>query len=267
MDDAQKTVLSSSKDPLELLRVSLALARSARSDDLRALQAWLTREEFLDRLDSAAEYAEAGRGRLRIKAVIDALAASRVPAAGELLLVLTVSPAYNAVLVRTDLLITACAGIRPPPAGLIKFWDDHCKPLDGFTPLTINALVANGTPPAIELLERKFADPGHGDDVKRDWMHEAILPHRNDVELLRGCRRLLARGLPATLRPELVATLFEYRPDEWYPEHGVKRPPPRDALPADTRHLLREIAEYALDHVSLEPELRAKVEAAREAMK
>lgn len=267
MDETQKTILSTSHDPLELLRVSLALARSARADDLRALQPWLTQAEFLNRLDSPEEYAEAGRGRLRIKAVIEALAGNRAPAAGELLLALTMSPAYNAVLVRTDLLITACASIRPPPAGLIKFWDAHCKPFDGFTPLTIDALVVNGAVPAIELLERKFADPGHGEDVKRDWMHESILPHRHDVELLRGCRRLLARGLPADLRPALVETLFDYRPDDWYREHGVKRPPPRAALPADARQALRETAKYSLDNVPLEPELRGKVELALVALK
>src|SRR5205823_1816263 len=144
--------------------------------------------------------------------------------AAQTLVNLTQSPGYNAVLVRTDLLITACAGVRPPPAPLLKFWDNHCRPMDGFTPLTIVALVVNGTVPAIDLLERKFADPTHGDDVKGDWMHNAVLPHRDDVELLRGCQRLVRHRLPKHLRPALVETLFDYRPDDWYPENFMKKP-------------------------------------------
>jgi hypothetical protein len=262
MDEAQKNVLSTSKDPLELLRVSLALARSSRPEDHRDLQPWLIREEFLARLDSEDEYAEAGRGRLRIKAVVDALANNQSRSAGDLLLALTQSPSFNAVLVRTDMLIAACAGIRPPPAPLLKFWDDHCRPMDSFTPLTIDALVVNGTAPAIELLERKFADPTHGNDVKCDWMHNSILPHQNDVELLRGCRRLLAQGLPVALRPALVEAIFDYRPDDWYPEHLIKKPPPRASASADAKRELREIAEYSLTQVPLGPELREKVKLA-----
>lgn len=79
----------------------------------------------------------------------------------------------------------------------------------------------------MQLLEKKFADPAHAAEAKLDWMHRSILPHRNDLELLRACERLLTGPLPENLKLALVETLFDYKPDDWYPEHLIRRPPAR----------------------------------------
>ena len=97
-------------------------------------------------------------------------------------------------------------------------------------------------------------------------MHNAVVPHRNDLELLRACSRLLAGGLPADLRPALVESLFDYRPDDWYSEHGI-HPAPKGLPDGEARAEMLRIADYAFAAIPLPPALYAKVEAVRRSLR
>jgi hypothetical protein len=236
---------------------------AARGDDAAAhadLLARLQTQDELDRLDSEADYVEAAKFRLRVAQVVEALARNPEASARKAFIALTASPLFLAHDERTIALIRASQHVRPAPPELVAFWDRHCQPDDGFTPTTITALVANGTPGAVALLETKLKDPAHEDQDKISWMRTDILSHRNDVLLLEACERLLSGALPEHLRAPLVEALFDYRPDEWFKPAGVYAAPPlENASRAALEQVLRT-GVVALTMVRLTDEQRRTVQ-------
>ena len=115
----------------------------------------------------------------------------------------------------------------------------------------VSALCVNQGDPALALLERKFADPGHDDDSKIYWMRNDVLPRRNDAPLLLCCERMVTRSLPADLRPALVEALFDYQPSKWYRGDDPPKPPPRANASPGARKVLERIGKYALKNLKL----------------
>jgi hypothetical protein len=261
MDDARFITLRDSRDPRQLMNTALELAQSPQPADHRSLAGWLGSVEFLNRLDSAQEYQIRRRDQLRVSRLLKALSANASQSAKEALVVLTESGGYLAEGVRIDLLILACAEIRPAPQKVLAFWDRYSRPGDGYYNLTIRAMLDNGSEPAMVLLERKMADPGHDFDAKVRWLRGPVLRHRNDVELLRACERMLASSMPPHLKPSLVEALFDYD-QEWYAEDPQDPPPNRAAASPQARELLFRIATYALQTVHLPPRVRLATETA-----
>lgn len=247
------------KEPRELAAACLALAQSQQPDDHARLLSQLQSEEFLKQLDSEKAYL-GPPVRLRLRRILEVLSKNPAPSARQALITLTQTPSFYNEPARADLLILAIAEIRPALPEVIKFWDKHSQPDDGFTPLTIEAMVKNGSAPAINLLEEKIADPRHEEEDKLDWMRSSILTHRNDLILLQGCERMISRGLPERLRVALIEVLFDYRPQEWFrPSAVLKAPDRRLASPEALSHL-RKIGEIALSMKGLKEALRKKIE-------
>ena len=250
----------SSKDAKELLKMALALARSDRPEDHEALLKHLRSSDFLGRLDSESDYAAAASKRLRILRVLQALGENKAPTAHKAIVALTQDQVFLEEDERVVGLIEASAKINPPPPELIRFWDDHSQPEDGFEPVTITTLVDNGSEAAMGLLEKKMAAPEHEDDVKIAWMRSEILTHRNDLLLLQSCERMLKSGLSQILRPHLIEVLFDYRPGEWFRPASVSRPPDRRQASPEALKQLRKIGELALKTVTLSEEQKRAVE-------
>ena len=251
MSPATAETLQSSDDRDQLQAAALSLAVSKQDSDHAALLGHLKSEEFLIRLDTEEDYAETGR-RLHVESVLSALHDSDLASAHRVLFGLTQNDVFLGSCRRTDALIQASSAVRPPPPELLEFWDRHSAPLDGYTPITIEALVENGHPSALGLIERKMADPRHEAGEKIGWMRGPILTHRNDLHLLESCDRMLRGNLPDELRPELVAVLFDYRGDEWFaPLPRYPDPPERAEASPQSRAQLRQIGEYSLKSVPL----------------
>jgi hypothetical protein len=176
-----------------------------------------------------------------------------------MLVALTQTPGFYKEPARADLLIDACAEVRPAPPEVIKFWDNHSQPDDGFTHITIEAVVENGSEPAISLLEKKMSDPKHEEEDKLHWMRSSILTHRNDLILLQACECILGASLSENLRISLVEVLFDYKP-EWFPPSTVLKPPDRQKAIPQALAQLRKIGEFALNKMNLTKDLRKKVE-------
>jgi hypothetical protein len=259
MPDDSLRVLQTSQDPKELVAAARSLARSKQSTDHDLLLHLLQSEDFLMRLDSESDYRNT-RKRLRIGQVTEALSKNDNPTAHKVLVALTQSPMFIKDEARADLLIQACAAVRPAPPEVVRFWNDHSKPDDGFTHLTIQAVVENGTAPALRVLEQKMADPAHTEDDKISWMRSTILTHRDDLPLLQSCERMLTSGLPKRLRPYLVEVLFDYRPAEWYAPAELLHPPDRKKASEVVLAQLRRIGQFALRTVALTPEQKEVVE-------
>jgi hypothetical protein len=259
VSDQESYVLESSRDPKQLVAAALTLARSQRGSDHQALERWLSSTEFLGRLDSVQEYAQTGR-RLRIQRVLQALQENPAPGAKSVLVALTESRTFQAHPTRVDYLLRACASVRPAPPEVVRFWDRYSQPDDGFSNVAMKGAIANGSAPAMALLEKKLADAAQPEEDRTHWILCYIVEHRNDPGVLAGAQRMLAGELPAQFRPLLIDALFDYRPTEWYAPAEVCKPPDRGKAGPEARTLLRSIGSAAIASGSLTDRQRQAVE-------
>jgi hypothetical protein len=157
------------------------------------------------------------------------------------------------------LLINALASVRPPTSEVIKFWETHSVPDSIQLKFTIDALCENGSAPAVALLEKRLLDPQIELEQKIAWLHEAVLKNRRNTALLAGLDRILTTSLPKVLRPVLVESLFDYRPNEWF--RNLRTPPQPDAQPLtpEAKMLLQKIGATALKKVTLNANQRRAV--------
>ncbi len=258
MDDDPAQVLQSSEDSAELVVAAVTLARGAEPREHETLLKSLQSTAFLGRLDSEEDY-QRPRRMLRVASVLDALAENKAPSAREVLVSLTQNPSFLDFPSRAELLIEASVVIRPATPEVVKFWQKHLDADDVYVTLVIDALLENGTAPALELLEKTMADEAYDDETKISWMRVSLLPHRNDTPLLRSCERMLEGGLPEHLRPNLVEVLFDWQ-ETWYrPSNLISCPNPAE-LGASARAQLRKIGQYALSNVKLDGKQRQAVE-------
>ena len=257
MSDHANAVLSSSHDAKQVVAAALMLARSPEARDHRTLESSLSSEEVLLRLDSPEEYAETGR-RLRLQRVLQALADNPAPSAKSVLVGLTRSHGFLEHPTRIEYLLRACAGIRPAPPEVVRFWDRFSQPDDGFSNVAMDGAVANGSAPAMQLLEQKLADDAQPEEDREHWIHCYILEHRIDPGVLAGCRRMLTDSSLARFHPMIIDVLFDYRPVEWFAPATVCKPPGRDQAGPEARQLLREIASQVAAF-SLTPEQKQAI--------
>lgn len=258
MADDPAHVLETSKDPYELVSTALTLARSAQSRDLMTLQNSLSSATFLRRLDSEEDYTQP-RDMLRIALVLEALSKNRSPEATKTLVSLTSNSSFLAEASRIELLIEALAEVRPAPPEVVQFWDKYSHPRGVYANLIIKATLDNRTTPAIALFEQKMTDPAYATGTKVAWMQWYVVPHRNDLPLLESCERLLMKGLPENLRPNLVEVLFDYKASWYLPSDSVNAPP-REELSSIGRTQLRKIGEYALENIPLTKEQKQSIQ-------
>lgn len=248
-----------SEERRELLAALKADARSADPALHAKVAKRITEPEVLHTLDSEADYTNAATFRLRVSQVLEALATNPAPSAHDAFMGLTTDEAFIADDDRILALVRTSQHLRHPPSGLVEFWDRYFQQDDGFTPTTVKVLLANGSAPAVELLERKFTDPAHEDGDKVAWMRMDILRHRYDVLVLQAAKRLLEGALNEALQPDLVDVLFDYKPDLWY-RPAVNASPPEliTASPA-ALDALHDVGVVALTMVRLTDEQRSVV--------
>lgn len=250
MNENPIQVLSTSKDPKALTRAAAQLSRSSQASDHEALLKALNSEKFLFQLNAEEEYA-GDPHRLRIRRILEVLEENSAPVAWDTILKLTKSQVFIREAGRVDLLIQITAIIRPAPPELVAFWDRHSQPEDVFTPLTITALVENGSEPALELFERKMLDPGHETEEKIIYFRSDVLTHRNSEAVIQSCERLLKGHLQEALKPELIDVLFDYKPAEWYTPSDFYNPPPLSSYSKAAREELRKLGRYLLQNLEL----------------
>lgn len=243
----------------ELMRSLVASARSDEAPRHAQVLEQLRKPNVLDTLDTEAEYLDAAKFRLHVAQVVNALASNPSQSAQNTLIGLTKSDVFTAHPARVLTLIRASAQIRPAPAPLVEFWDAYSQPGDGYTPLTADVLLDNGSPPALDLFETKMSDPSHEDNDKVGWLRSGVLKHRNDALLLEKCGHLLDGKLSEYLQTELVDILFDYRPDEWFCAGDVPAAPPLQAATQEALSQLNQVGIVALTMVRLSDERRVVV--------
>jgi hypothetical protein len=258
MADRDRDILRESMDGREVKKSAVALAAGPSPEDHRLLLRYLSSGEFLGRLDPPEHY-DAGFRDLRLGPVIQTLADNRCSSADEVLVGLIGSTDFQGDVFRKQLLLRALAAVRPSPPAAVAYWDRLSGPQSAITWDVIESLVENQSGPALELLERKFADPSQDRDNRVLWMREFLLVRRNDEPLLLGCEQMMTKSLPEDLKPELVDVLFDYKPDDWFMPENPPAPPPRGLISEKARDVLRRIGEYALQNVKLSVSQRRAV--------
>ena len=251
--DLTKITLNS--DELKDRAVGLASGKDAAEFD--ELLRYLVDPVFLTRLDSPEEY-QGSYATLRLSQVVKRLAENPSSNARGVLTALTDSPEFTGHILRLQLLIRALAKLDQPGPMVVGFWDKFSKPESPIAFDVIEALCVNQSAPAMELLERKFADTNQVQSQCLAWMRQIILPRRNDEALLSGCEHMLTHSLPIKLKPLLVEALFDYRP-EWYVGDDPPRPPSRAASSKSARQTLARIAAYAQSQPWLDSEQRTTI--------
>jgi hypothetical protein len=252
--------LETSHDKKLLASAAAKLAASPDPADHLVLRKWLPTDSFLYRLNARSDY-DGARQQLRLRRPLEALRNNPAPVARETIMTLVRNPGFTSVGSRVELLLEATASVRPAPPDLVAFWDKYSQPDDGFTPITIMAVVDNGSRPALDLFEKKLGDGAHADDEKVSWMRADVLTHRNDVALLESCERILKGALPDPLKSELIDVLFDYRPGEWF-RPGLSYSPPAGEPSSAARAVRQRIRDHALEKLQLSERQRALLKAA-----
>ena len=111
----------------------------------------------------------------------------------------------------------------------------------------------------LSLLEKKLIDARQEQVYKVSWIRAFMIPHRNDLELLKASKRMITQTLPLDLRYILLEALVDYD-TRWYPCCYKPKPPPRHLIKDDAKQVLREICRHAKANRDLTPELRLAVE-------
>ncbi len=253
------TLLHTSSDPAEVTRAAMELAAGDDVEGHRALLHALCTAEFLGRLDSEEDYWAAWR-YLNVERVMATLADNPTVSVQQLLLVLTQDEVFLDMARRTSSLIRVSAIIESPTDELIRFWRKHFKPDDGYTPVTVTAIVESGHPKALALLEEQITGAGHDPGDKIAWMRCIILEHRNDLPLLQCCERLLSGSLDGKLKAALVDSLFDYD-KKWYPPvNRYPAPPPLKSASPKVRTQLKKLAQIALKTVKMTERRRGAIQ-------
>ena len=256
-------ILERSTDGRALKNAAVFLAASRAPEDHKTLGRFLGTATFLSRLDPPEHY-DGTWTDLRLGRVVDTLAENRCPSSDEVLVGLIGSAEFQAHPLRVQILLRALAAVRPSPPQAIAYWDRLSGPESPITWDVIEALFINQSIPALDLLERKFADPSQDRDRRILWMRMFLPVRRNDEPLLLACERMVTKSLPADLRPALVEVLFDFRPREWYRAemNNPPKPPPRAKASVEAKTILERIGRYALDKVRLTPGQTKAVKAA-----
>jgi hypothetical protein len=261
-----RAALQNSREAREVKRAAMALAKSQLSSDHQFLAGHLGTPSLAARLDPPEE-ATGSYQHLRLARVMRGLMENSNPTAQEAILRLPDTPAFNDQFRRIQILIRALTVIRPSPAQATQYWDKYSKPGSPVTYDVIEALCINQSPPALELLEQKCAEPGFTPSEKQVWMRESILVRRYDEPLIATCERILRGPLETNLKISLVEVLFDYRPKEWFIECSPPKPPELAAASEPARDILLRMGEYALASLALPEPLRSRVRSTVELLK
>lgn len=257
----QQTILETSDNPRDLMRTALAWTQGTDPAEYGSLLGFLASQGFLNRLDSAADYAAAASNKLRVARVVESLARNESAPARETFDALLRDPVFVANEDRIEALIQASEFVRPPTPDLVPFWKAYSQPDDGYVHLTVTALFRNGSEPALGVFAQLLTSPDHDEDDKLAWLRSDLLTHRDDVGVLRMSDRLLRGGLAEPLARSLLEVLFDYRPSEWYRPASPFSPPNRALAGPEALDLLRTIGGAGLRHLPENDQLRARIEA------
>lgn len=260
MSPSHREILWTSNDGKELMRAAQALAVSELAADRVDLLEALRSEDFLGRLDDREAYAGSASD-LRLRKVLDALVEELDASRVAVLIGLTTDEVFLDDMSRVELLIEACAALRPSPPEVVDFWLRFSRDEECHFGSVVRAVLENGSEPALEVFRKNLLDPGHDVEDRCAFLYESVVPRRQDVELLRVCRSILESRSDDAIDVPLVEVLFDYRREVWYLPHGAPMPPRRELLSEEAKQELLAIGAFAREQLQLTERLRSRIDA------
>lgn len=258
MNEQDLTTLRNSRDPDAVCQAALQIADANDPDGLRLLGQKLGSNEFLSILDSEQDY-QSSPETLNVTGVLETLAENPAPQAQELLTQLTQNPVFLSNLSRVEMLILACANLRPVPEPVLKFWIQQTGPESSSTPLVVEALFTNGTEPAMRLFENLMNSPSYSDSDKSFWLLTYAVPHRDDLHFLEAAERAIQRNAEEQTKFEWIRVIFDYKAG-WYPPRDIPVPPDPMLIQPQSKEKLLLVGNYALSLSDLPEDLKIAVE-------
>jgi len=258
MNEEDMTTLRNSQDPDAVCQAALEIANGNNPDGLRLLAQKLGNNEFLSILDSEKDYLSSPH-TLNITGVLETLAENPAPQAKELLTQLTQNPVFLANLSRLEMLILACANLRPVPEPVLKFWTQQTGPESSSTPLVVEALFTNGTEPAMKLFESLMNNPSYSDSDKTFWLRNYAVSHRDDLYFLEAADRAIQGNAEKQTKFEWIRIIFDYKAG-WYPPRDIPVPPNPMLIQPQSKAKLLSIGNYALSLPDLTEDLKIAIE-------
>lgn len=247
----------------ENLRKAVLLAASDLPADHDQLFALLNSRAFLFSIEPEQSYYNLASKRLQVARVFKTLIKSPHAIARETLVRLTRAREFLSLEQLEDLLIMTLVVVRPLPPPAIAFLEKHSTPESAALHLVLNVAAANESEPALQLFERKIANPDFEIENRTIWLRVDYLIRRNDVPILRSYQRMIVGSTVPPLSPEMrivaLESLCNYDP-MWYLACTKPEPPLRVFASREAKNILREILDHAKEHMELSPELKLAVE-------
>ncbi len=258
MDADNMMILQTSNDPDEVCRAALEISGKESPEALGLLGELLGDESFLGRLDSVKDY-ESPPETLNITGILETLGGNPSPEARKVLIGLTRNRVFLSRLARVEMLILACAEIRPVPEPVMEFWTGQIDPENSSSPLVVEALFTNATEPAMKLFETMVTDPSYPQSDKSFWLLTYAVPHRDDLHFLEVAERVIKTGTDPDMTFEWIRIIFDFK-ETWYPPINIPIPPNPNEIDPQAKDKLMEIAEIALAVKDLPLNLKQAVE-------
>lgn len=258
MNQEDMTTLRTSQDPDAVCQAALQIANENNPDGLQLLAQKLGNNEFLSVLDSEKDYLSSP-DTLNVTGVLETLAENPATQAKEILIQLTQNPVFLTNLSRIEMLILACANLRPVPEPVLKFWTQQTGPESSSTPLVVEALFTNGTEPAMKLFESLMNNPSYSDSDKSFWLLMYAVPHRDDLYFLEAAERAIQGNAEKQTKFEWIRIIFDYKAG-WYPPREIPTPPNSMNIQPPSKEKLLLIGNYVLSLSDLPEDLKIATE-------
>jgi len=236
----------------------MRFAQSGDPKDHERLFARLSTESGLAAIEAPGAY-EGLAENLRLADVLLALADNPAPSSDSLLTRLVQTPEFIGQWQRKDLLITALASLDEPSPDVIEFWQSNSEPGALHRNSVMYAVCSNASSGAAAVMAENLANTMHGESERIAWMRGPLLSNRNQLEILKASGKLLGETLEPPMRAHLVEALFDYQPRLWYRVDHPPQPPEPEAFSDVARASYRELAQLALEHSTMNDDLRARV--------
>jgi len=253
-------ILRDSKDPIALVNTARLFAASDDPADQAVVSQYLGSKDFLDRLDPPEAYAYYRPHQLSAAGIVKTLMVVDRPPQRQTLVGLTGSAAFNQYDALIELLIKALAYDKPASQPTIAYWEQHLDPESVYADNVVRAIFLNQTRPALDLFERTMANPEQDTEYRLSWLHDALLPKRNDTPVLECCERMVIGGtVPPDWQESVIEAVFDFQTG-WYGSCRKPTPPLRVAAPDVSKDCLERLGRHAVHQMKLvNPALELKV--------
>jgi hypothetical protein len=229
-------ILESSQERAELAQAAVFLANSDGVMALRQLGRYLTRADFLARLDNLEEPHEK---TLYLRQVMAPLIERPSPEVAALCHTLYRDATFMSDPDRLVFLLRALAAVSPMSGATAEIFRQTNA--IGYYSHNAPLLAANASPAALEVFEQMIRDARVPAERRIDALHEGVLPNRSKAPVLQMCRRLIESELELPVKSGVIESVFDYQGKKWYGPHPPKPPAWRSA----SNEVLRLVAELA----------------------